>query len=114
MNRREQRGIRKPKPYGARATKPARRCYELSGTAISFDDTGRLILVHGTLPVAVGEASLLLDHAWLLDPTDNTVFDTTDQRWYPAADYPGIERARYTQFEAARLMNSTGHFGRWD
>ncbi len=98
----------KPAPRRARARKPERRCYELTGMALSYDDTGRLILIHGTMPEPFRH-----DHAWVFDPTDNTVFDTTDQRWYPADEYPGIEHHRYTQIEAATLMSLTGNFGSW-
>jgi hypothetical protein len=103
--------MKKPAPCGARARKPDRRCYELSGRAISYDDTGRLILIHGDFPVPMLG---LRPHAWLLDPLDGTVFDTAEQRWYPAADCEGVERVRYTQLEGAALMNGTRHFGPWE
>ena len=54
-----------------------------------------------------------MDHAWVFDPADNAVFDTTDQFWYSAGEYPGIELHRYGQIEAATLMSRTGDYGPW-
>jgi hypothetical protein len=101
----------KPKPPGARARKPDKRCYELTSAAMSYPDARRLTLIHGAKIIY---DLLPIPHAWLFDPTDDMVFDTAEQRWIPLADYPGIERVRYTQLEAATLASETGHCGPWD
>ena len=39
--------IDKPAPKGAKARKPAKRCYELAGKAVLEDQTTCLLLIHG-------------------------------------------------------------------
>jgi hypothetical protein len=93
-----------------RIRKPEHRCYELAGLAVLED--AALILVHGTKPHRIADCIIPIDHAWIYDPADDTVFDTTDQRWYAASEYPGVERVRYTRYEAAFLRSP--HWGPWD
>jgi hypothetical protein len=68
----------KPAPKGAKARKPAKRCYELAGTAVLEDEPGHLVLIHGIRPHQDGVGWFA--HAWILDPSDQTVFDSADQR----------------------------------
>jgi hypothetical protein len=94
--------------------KPQGRCYELAGRAVNAveNETGRLVLVHGEYPRLVGRGTYA--HAWVLDTADDTIFDTTQRRWYRAAEYPGVERVRYTHKEQSRLIAETGSFGPYE
>jgi hypothetical protein len=99
----------KPIPEGGHAKRPQKRCYELASEAVSNDESKRLLLVHGVRRDRGG-----FEHAWVYDPADDTVFDTTDQHWYASAEYPGIERVRYTHGEVLRHIVDTRHFGPWN
>ncbi len=102
--------IKPPPKRLRRIRKPEKRCYELAGLAVLED--AALTLVHGVRLCHIGESIIPIDHAWIYDPSDDTVFDTTDHRWHAASEYPGVERVRYTQYEATCV--GSAHWGPWD
>jgi hypothetical protein len=100
--------LEKPPPVaiaGIKKSRTRKRCYILAGEAVLGDpDPARqYILIHGVHPQ-------YKNHAWVLDPTDDTIFDTTAWRWFLAAEYPGDEFARYSKEEFTAL---TTEYGRW-
>jgi hypothetical protein len=106
--------IDKPAPKGAKARKPAKRCYELAGKAVLEDETRRLVLIHGVKPHELQNGGGWYDHAWVLDPRDDTVFDSADQQWHQRAHYPGIERVRYTRAQLSALLGDDRHWRSYD
>jgi len=89
------------------------RCYELAGRAVLFDDTDRLVLVHGVIYISGVPAA----HAWVFDSSDGLIYDAVLDRWgfawsYNAA-YHAVEEVRYSRREMAALVAVDGHFGPW-
>jgi hypothetical protein len=92
-----------PPPAIARVRKKEGYCWYLAGRAVDEDKTGRLVLVHGIFPFDSSQSAFR--HAWVLDLADDKIFDTTQWRWWPASEYPGIGRVSYTQ-EMGRLLQT--------
>jgi hypothetical protein len=72
------------------------------------------VLIHGAMEHERGLGGGWFAHAWVLDPRDDTVFDSADQCRHRNADYPGIERVRYTHGQMVERVLEDRYWGCYD
>ena len=89
-------------------------CFELAYNGIMTADDEHLILVHGR--VDARDENLV--HAWVIDPTDGTVYDPVlDECFASEAEFhrrfDAIPEMRYSRAEAAKAWLLAKRHGLW-
>jgi hypothetical protein len=93
-----------------------KRCYELAGAGLCQDGAEGFMLVHGVVTnPRVGR--LPYDHAWLLDPATDSVYDPVLDRCFTQAEYQELMSARaqciYTYADFCKIAATHQNFGPW-
>lgn len=107
--------LAKPPPRAIRGEHGQRenRCYELAAKAVLAHEGIGLVIVHGYYPISELSpgSSQAFGHAWVIDPRDDTVFDTRQWKWFEHADYLGVECMRYTRGQLKRKIKQHNWYG---